>query len=212
MLFSPLKGTEIFLKLRPVDILRQIMTERGGPENDAVKAFFEVQTEEQACATCLILACLESTRNAQLADWATRAFFLYGGEPRSGAPTRPNIGASPFPFSVAGGFNPNIVSTPLHHTAPHTSIGGVPMAISNPTAADSHLMTYSAKHNGLYLYVSRILRPLWSQKVTQKVTADNKKNFLVSAVSGEDCVWVLSHLHALRAFLDRNTQLAMLNR
>ncbi|KAJ1526290.1 hypothetical protein ONE63_009443 [Megalurothrips usitatus] len=205
------QGTEIFNKLRPVDILRQIMTERGGPENDAVKTFFEVQSEEQACATCLILACLESTQNAQLAEWATRAFFLYGGEPRTGVAARPNIAASPYPYSVAGNFNPNVVSTPVAHNAAHGSMGGVSMGISNQGASDGHLMTYSAKHNGLYLYVSRILRPIWSQKVTQRITADNRKNFLVSAVSGEDCVWVLSHLHALRAFLERNTQLAMLN-
>lgn len=192
------------------------MTERGGPENDAVKTFFEVQTEEQACATCLILACLESTQNAQLAEWATRAFFLYGGEPRTGVPVRANLAASPFPYSVAGNFNPNVVSTPVAHGhaghATHASIAAASMGMSNQGAVDGHLVTYSAKHNGLYLYVSRILRPLWSQKVTHLITADNRKHFLVSAVSGEDCVWVLSHLHALRAFLERNTQLAMLNR
>jgi len=34
---------------------------------------------------------------------------------------------------------------------------------------------------------------------------------LVSSVSGDDCVWILGHLHALRAFLDKNSQLSLLN-
>lgn len=69
-------------KLRPMDVLRQLLVDNRGPENDAVRKFFREQREDQACATCLILACLDSAQNAQLSEWATRAFFLYGGEPK----------------------------------------------------------------------------------------------------------------------------------
>lgn len=76
------QGAHIFIKLRPVDMLRQLLVDSHGPEGDAVKAYFHVQKEEQACATSLILACLESVQNAEVAEWAARAFFMYGGEPK----------------------------------------------------------------------------------------------------------------------------------
>lgn len=75
-------GAHIFLKLRPVDILRQLLLDGGGADSDSVKAYFNLQREEQACATSLILASLQDVQNRDVAEWATRAFFLYGGEPR----------------------------------------------------------------------------------------------------------------------------------
>jgi len=114
------------MQVRPVDILRQLLLEQRGPDTEAVRAYFQTQSLEQACATCLILATLESSQNAQvnifvyiftnfmyiyifcmcfflikllvkfsivsllliinifdnlqLSEWATRAFFLYGGQ------------------------------------------------------------------------------------------------------------------------------------
>lgn len=76
------QGAHIFLKLRPVDILRQLLLESGGADSDAVKAYFNLQREEQACATSLILASLQDGQHRDVAEWATRAFFLYGGEPK----------------------------------------------------------------------------------------------------------------------------------
>jgi nuclear pore complex protein Nup155 len=90
------------LKLRPVDLLRQLLVENRGPEAEAVKLFFETQKEEQACATSLILACLQSTQNLQVAEWATRAFFLYGGEPKIRAVATP-VASPSFQYSLAGG-------------------------------------------------------------------------------------------------------------
>lgn len=96
------QGAEILLKLRPVDLLRQLLVENRGPEAEAVKLFFETQKEEQACATSLILACLQSSQNLQVAEWATRAFFMYGGEPKVRAAATPALSPS-FEYSVAGG-------------------------------------------------------------------------------------------------------------
>lgn len=90
------------LKLRPVDLLRQLLVENRGPEAEAVKLFFEKQKEDQACATSLILACLQSAQNLQVAEWATRAFFMYGGEPKIRAAATPTPSAS-LQYSVAGG-------------------------------------------------------------------------------------------------------------
>lgn len=76
------QGAHIFLKLRPVDVLRQLLLDSAGAESDSVRAFFTIQKEEQACATSLILATLQDAQNKDIVEWATRAFFLYGGETR----------------------------------------------------------------------------------------------------------------------------------
>lgn len=75
-------GIQIFVKLRPVDILKQILKDSHGQDTEALKTFFMIQKEDQACATALILASMESEDNIGVAEYATRAFFLFGGEPK----------------------------------------------------------------------------------------------------------------------------------
>lgn len=81
-------------KLRPVDVLRRVLGECRGADAEPVRNLFTVLHEEQACATALVLACLEAANNTQMADWATRAFFLYGGEPRP-APRPAGVSSPP---------------------------------------------------------------------------------------------------------------------
>lgn len=52
--------------LRPVDVLDKLLQQSQGPESDTVKAFFQSQTDDQACATCLLLACDQSAHNTQV--------------------------------------------------------------------------------------------------------------------------------------------------
>lgn len=54
------------MQVRPVDILKQLLLEQRGPDTEVVRAYFQTQSLEQACATCLILATLESSQNAQV--------------------------------------------------------------------------------------------------------------------------------------------------
>lgn len=75
------QGAHIVALLKPVDILKQILMNCHGPQHDAVKAYFQIQTEPQACATSVLMACMESFRGSELSIWATQAFFLYGGVP-----------------------------------------------------------------------------------------------------------------------------------
>ncbi|XP_046996559.1 nuclear pore complex protein Nup155 [Schistocerca americana] len=241
------QGAEILAKLRPVDVLRQLLTDGRGPETGAVRTFFREQREEQACATCLMLACLDSAQNAQIAEWATRAFFLYGGEPRVGGvsggggggsaagggtgalspppnplvdtvltPASPRI-ASPASHTTHEAFNPGFVSTPIRGPiqqgpARDQNIG--PSFLS-PQSLPANVqdgnvggVQFSAKHNGLYLYMSRLLRPIWNLRTVHLTTMD-KKQFLCSTLSREDCAWLLGHIHALRAFLEKNAQFSV---
>lgn len=76
------QGAHIFLKQRPVDILKDILTACAGLDTDPIKTFFSTLQEDQACATALILACLESPQYEDCAEYATRAFFNFGKEPK----------------------------------------------------------------------------------------------------------------------------------
>lgn len=60
------------------------------------------------------------------------------------------------------GFNPSSVSTPLRNRTLYSP-------------PDTTTIQYSSKHNGLYLYVSRVLRPLWNNRIVQKVVMNNKQ-------------------------------------
>jgi len=68
--------------LRPVDHLRRLLIDCGGADGEAVRAFFALHGDIQAAATCLILAVSRAPQDSQTSEWATRAFFLYGGEPQ----------------------------------------------------------------------------------------------------------------------------------
>lgn len=54
---------------------------------------------------------------------------------------------------------------------------------------------YSPKHTGLYLYLIRLLRPIWKKKCIVSVDG-------VSSLTHENCSEILSELYALKAFLE----------
>ncbi|XP_028318058.1 nuclear pore complex protein Nup155-like [Gouania willdenowi] len=74
------KGSHIFQKLRPVDQLRHLLVRCVGGESEEIERFFKLHREEQACATSLILACSTAACDREVSQWATRAFFRYGGK------------------------------------------------------------------------------------------------------------------------------------
>uniref|UniRef100_A0A182NTM8 Nucleoporin Nup133/Nup155-like N-terminal domain-containing protein n=1 Tax=Anopheles dirus TaxID=7168 RepID=A0A182NTM8_9DIPT len=237
------QGVHVVSVLRPVDILQQLLVGCHGPQSEAVRAYFGKQTEPEACATALLLACLESYRGTELGEWAAQAFVLYGGEPHFEGPT---VAAAPvhdnrqlgLHSSVAGtgyggmdasmqqnaNFGPTggklFASTPystsgrglvspihqqhgMHQQHQHPLYGGgSPMQSLNnnntsmgpPEMLDTAMFHFSAKHAGLYLYVSRMLRCIW-----RKPCVDER---LYSTVSQQDCVVLLEDLYAIRRFLE----------
>lgn len=212
------QGTIIVSKLRPVDHLRQLLINHNGPDNDVVKGFFNLHAEAQGIATALILACSRSIQDRQISEWATRAFFLYGGEPRlSFGQQAPNPGANQTgrnvsmaqPFSPS--FHPHIASTP----APHNQSGGA--ANVNPfltPRGDGGFgsqsmfqpeLIFSSKHNGLYLYFSRLVRPLWL--ATLVVPGSQATHHLSSTLTIDEIEWVLAQLCDLKDFMDRNSHM-----
>ncbi|XP_030758957.1 nuclear pore complex protein Nup154 [Sitophilus oryzae] len=211
-------SVQIFIKLRPVDLLRQILRDSHGQDTEALRAFFMIQKESQACATSLILASLESEENAEIAELATRAFFMFGGEPKISPLNQTNV------FSGTTMFSPNIISTPAPPQYQQSGFlpqspggaysqsgylqGSFSQSIPQQTFDPANLISYSNKHNGLYLYLGRILRPVWNRRCVERICPDGKTVLNQSTITVEDCVQILNNLTALHNFLSLNTQLS----
>lgn len=50
--------------------------------------------------------------------------------------------------------------------------------VSGQTGLDVTSFVFSPKHEGLYLYLGRILRPIWNLCCLEKVTSNDKKVFV----------------------------------
>uniref|UniRef100_A0A673ZGX3 Nuclear pore complex protein Nup155 n=1 Tax=Salmo trutta TaxID=8032 RepID=A0A673ZGX3_SALTR len=190
------KGSHIFHKLRPVDQLRHLLVSGTGGESEEVKRFFKLHREEQACATALILSCSSASCDREVSQWATRAFFRYGGEVPLGS----------FLFNVCvffaidnniSGMMPQSVSTPYVPAMPSAPIAGLS---SGPE------VVFSGKHNGISVYFTRILGNIWDGSLAvEKIVI--KGNQTVSIVtSSSDLESVLLELRGLKDFLDKNSQ------
>ncbi|KFM62015.1 Nuclear pore complex protein Nup155, partial [Stegodyphus mimosarum] len=150
---------------------------------------------------CLILACSQNLQESKLAEWASRAFFMYGGEPhytvlpvgdaplspvesqisfgRPSSPLPPVWASTPqnqqrLPGTLVQPQFSNIyspvkpaVSATVQPQTPSSSILSQQLSTTGVTTSTSDII-YSGKHNGLYLYFSRIIRPLWNKKVVSE--------------------------------------------
>ncbi|XP_001605127.2 nuclear pore complex protein Nup155 isoform X2 [Nasonia vitripennis] len=204
-IFLTAQGAIVLIQVRPVDILRQLLLEQRGPDTEAVRAYFQTQSPEQACATCLILATLESSQNAQLSEWATRAFFLYGGQRI--APVQSTEPHTPFPSVTADlrTSTPRMPGMDMRSHLLRTPMQQLPQQ-SGPNA-DTALQQFSAKHGGLYLYIGRILRPIWNLRCIKQESVNGKCQ-IHSTVNATQIGWILGHLQALRSFLNKNTHIS----
>ncbi|XP_052892720.1 nuclear pore complex protein Nup154 isoform X2 [Anopheles moucheti] len=227
------QGVHIVSILQSVDILQQLLVGCHGPHNEAVKMYFSKQTEPEACATALLLACRESIRGTEVGDWATQAFILYGGEPYFDTPMlndnrqlgfnsplsggtygsamdstvqqNANFGpggrlfaSTPYSTPGRGMVSPVLQQQPRQNTSMY---GGAAPASNlnnnNNETVETTLFHYSAKHAGLYLYMSRMLRSIW-----RKPCLDER---FYSSISHQDCVVLLEDLYAIRRFLENVT-------
>ena len=129
----------------------------------------------------------------QYSSWATEAFFKYGGEPHfifpttvgpatqldgvpsiQGTPTFPSAGQRQVPSmaSLPQTLTPQYGarSTPAMQQTP--TLGGV-MGGALGGALIGPEVKMSGKHNGLYRYLARLLRPVWNEPVVICVTEMN---------------------------------------
>ncbi|KAK4316417.1 hypothetical protein Pmani_012431 [Petrolisthes manimaculis] len=174
-------GAHILTFQRPVDQLRHLMEEASGADAPPVKDFFTAMTPTQACATALIIATDPSSQNAQAAEWATRALFLYGTNIASSQP-------APFP-PLTQNFNPQQMSTPLPGQTLSTGVG-----------QDTQ---FSPLHNALYLYLARVLRSAWSTPLVKETQVEGKP-VVVGVMVAEEVGFLACHVELLAKFLATN--------
>lgn len=195
-------GVHIFHKYRPIDQLHLLLMENQGSESPAVRSFFQSTKLTEACLTSLILASSSNLpQEKQLVEWATLAFFRYGGEPRL---VKSN--------GLSGTFMPSM-STPISSpNLPTTNgINGIsPIAArySNTMAlgTDQVDIQYSARHDAVYLYFSRILRPIWQMRAASAESFERNLKILKSSLTIEEVSLYLKRSTELKRFLEANVQ------
>ncbi|XP_007447977.1 PREDICTED: nuclear pore complex protein Nup155 isoform X2 [Lipotes vexillifer] len=221
------QGSLMFHKLRPVDQLRHLLVSNVGGDGEEIERFFKLHQEDQACATCLILACSTAACDREVSAWATRAFFRYGGEAQmrfpATLPAPSNVGpilgspvysGSPVP-SGSTYLNPSFLGTPsqgVHPPAMSTPV----CAMGNPATQATSMscmagpeIVYSGKHNGICIYFSRIMGNIWDASlVVERVFKSGNREItaIESSVPSQLLESVLQELKGLQEFLDRNSQ------
>nr|CAA76635.1 Nup154 [Drosophila melanogaster] len=208
------QGTHIIEVLKMVDVLRQILLSCNGPHHEEVKMFFQSQNQREACVTALLLATSDTYRGSDVALWAAQAFMLYGGEPcyqhqkflnasnrnmanQTLGPNTTNVRerqsmfmSTPMPNSVANspvGFPGSQFNQPI---SPIGNMQPPQVAVSNENSP----IVFSAKHDGLYMYVSRMLHSVWQMRCVNEQFCSN--------LSQSECALLLSDLRSLRSFLE----------
>uniref|UniRef100_A0A7N5JJD3 Nuclear pore complex protein Nup155 n=1 Tax=Ailuropoda melanoleuca TaxID=9646 RepID=A0A7N5JJD3_AILME len=223
------QGSLMFHKLRPVDQLRHLLVSNVGGDGEEIERFFKLHQEDQACATCLILACSTAACDREVSAWATRAFFRYGGEAQMRFPTTlpapSNVGpilgspvysSSPIPTSSPYP-NPSFLGTPSQGV--HPPAMSTPVCVSgNPATQAASLscmaapeIVYSGKHNGICIYFSRIMGNIWDASlVVERVFKSGNREItaIESSVPSQLLESALQELKGLQEFLDRNSQFA----
>ncbi|NXK61143.1 NU155 protein, partial [Sylvietta virens] len=227
------QGSFMFNKLRPVDQLRHLLVSNTGGDGEEIERFFKLHQEDQACATCLILACSNAACDREVSAWATRAFFRYGGEAQmrfpSALPPPSNVG--PILGSPVSTGSPLAVDSPYSNPSILTSGQGLqPPAMSTPMFPSGNSMphpgtsisgmmgpeiVFSGRHNGICIYFARIIGNIWDGSIVvercESPAFCKEVCFLLqieSSVPSRMLECVLQDLKGLQEFLDRNSQFA----
>ncbi|KAF7491408.1 Nuclear pore complex protein [Sarcoptes scabiei] len=235
-IFLTTQGVIIGYKPRLIDQLKQLLLENQGYENEAVKSFFKLHDssfQSNACVFALILACDQyPTGEEKLVEWATSAFFHYGNEifdqthhnnlmPIISTPIASNTAKDQLSTSLVGSPIRNdsfkmspISSNVLDGTRSQQTFMDVHQSQSTPYVNTNYpLSNYSNKCRALFIYFSRIIRPIWNLKTVNfciSQTEDGTKEILASNITADEIKVYLLRLNALQNFLKQNTNFSLL--
>eukprot|EP01128_Nolandella_sp_AFSM9_P004505 TRINITY_DN2033_c0_g1_i1.p1 TRINITY_DN2033_c0_g1~~TRINITY_DN2033_c0_g1_i1.p1 ORF type:complete len:1386 (-),score=323.26 TRINITY_DN2033_c0_g1_i1:46-3639(-) len=185
-------GIHIVAKSRPVDDLERLLTQNG-PESQAVHQFAEQFGVDEFCAMCLILATRETAgatssalggrRVDQLQLMATTAFFTHAGRPH---------------------FESSEIASEKAAAGVETVARGIP-------PSSQKTIIYSGSHNGMAMYLGRLLYPLWTESIVvakkEEKLVKGKKTTVTRyypTFSKEQFSRVERRLENLEQFLTRN--------
>lgn len=191
------EGVQIFHKQRPIDQLQFLLMENQGPESPAIRSFIHSTKLTESCLTSLILASSSNLpQEVQLVEWATLAFFRYGGEPKL---RKSNGHQNPYLPSMSSPTN-----FPIQDTSGLMNVS--PIASNTPSLGAELEICFSARHDAIYLYLARILRPIWFLKTAATETIGSDYKTLINTATSEETSLYLKRLIELKKFLDLNKQ------
>ncbi|KAL2917260.1 hypothetical protein HK105_203325 [Polyrhizophydium stewartii] len=176
-------GLSTVSKLRPADMLMQLLKQAPGQDLRFFEHFFAFYGPDQSCAMALGIACGHSSFKTTPADiflpavtsLATRLFFELGGKPTlvQGQPLQPAAG-------------------PL----------GIPVSTFE--------VRFSAKHNGFAIYFARTLRPIWKKEIIKRITKSNGGEAWELVQTNDELMSVQMNLQSLARFLAHYVRFAAL--
>ncbi|NWR45769.1 NU155 protein, partial [Regulus satrapa] len=212
------QGSFIFHKLRPVDQLRHLLVSNTGGDGEEIERFFKLHQEDQACATCLILACSNAAYDTEVSAWATRAFFRYGGEAQmrfpSALPPPSNVGpilGSPISAGIGITFKSfwcgTVTTFWAGAEARHKNVK------LNLSWREQQLWEEGARSRLKIKLAQTVLfcRNIWDGSiVVERVFKSGNREVVAieSSVPSHMLERVLQELKGLQEFLDRNSQFA----
>lgn len=162
-------GLTTICKLRPLDILVQLIESSAQQDTRYFQDFFQAFGTDQACAMSLAIACGHSS--------------ISGGS--YGIPIQVSTMAAKLYFDMGG--------VPAMNRGAAMSSAVAPLGVATTTAQ----VIFSSKHNGLSLYLSRLIRAVWKKEIVKK----SSEPMLTPAISIDSFVTVQMNLQLLDRFL-----------
>jgi len=161
-----------------------------------LRLFFESFGVDQVCAMCLAVAC----NNPCVVTKSTAA---YSSRRQSFASSSPNIasGAKQLFFEHGGRPTPKEQFQTHDGLSAHSNsmLGGtLGLSVSIPE------FNYSGRHNGLALYLGRLLKPIWKEKISKRLNHKDGGKVLDSTINPDSLIYVKNNLESLDDFLNQN--------
>ncbi|CAG5114252.1 Oidioi.mRNA.OKI2018_I69.chr2.g8314.t1.cds [Oikopleura dioica] len=223
------QGTSLYESLPSAHQLLNILKRSGGMESAELERFMITRDQSAEATACAIQLACDGAIDHVTSSWATGAFFRYGGGPTrsgatnsntngslSGAPLSPmaNRAASPnvssFFSPIRGNHNQGngfVQSTPFGQRAPGLPTPNQPNLNSTtlaPGPGGDMVVVNSAKFRGLVKYLSRVLRPVWLNTITNKPDPVIKQLPHTTRLSPISLARVLTALKKLKSWMDAN--------
>jgi nuclear pore complex protein Nup155 len=156
----------------PVDHLRQLLRTSGGNDTAALRDFRKAYGIEETCAMCLIIILNDGATDRQMLDLARGMFHHAGGAPR-------------IEFNGSTSFTGNGSNTP-----------STPQLLLSP---EDGTVTLSGCFEGISLYLTRLLRPIWHQPL---FATGGSPFFNNSKMPREQLEQLQRQLLALKSFIE----------
>lgn len=178
-------GLFVLIEQRPIDTLKGLL-QVGTLYDQTVHEFFKKFGQSQSCAMSLAIA----SQNGML----TIAPESHLSSSKGGEEVRRYL--SQDVISHAWRIFFDFGGHPRYEPPPYPS-----------QPASDGKVTLSGRHDGLAIYLTRLLRPFWNQLITRKETVPGEGERLSANILAASLVGAQKELRSLQKFLDQNAQL-----